>query len=230
MQEKISVLIPSYNEEDNISACITRVKRALKKFDHEIIVIDDGSADKTAEVASKFKSVKVISYKPNRGKGYALKRGIKNSAGSIIAQVDTDCQFLPEEIPKLIDPIIRGRADITFGSRFLKGSKIKKNSLTKVKRLANYVDSLLASFFCLRRITDVQAGFKAFKANVLKELDFKEERFGYEPEIAVLASKKGCRIMDVPITYEKRVASQSNIKFFRDTFHIIRGMMKALLS
>ena len=141
MDPKISVIVACYNEQGNIVDTINRIHKTLPSA--EIVVVDDGSSDKTAEVskATKIPNLKIIRYTPNRGKGNAIRVGNKNSSGEIVAQVDADSQFPPEELNNLIVPIKEGKVDIVFASRFVKNSTVEGGSLTRMRRIANYVVS-----------------------------------------------------------------------------------------
>ncbi len=216
----LSVIIACYNEEKNIAETIARVYKTVPYA--EILVVDDGSKDKTSEVAKetgkrlKIKNLRVIRYTPNKGKGNAIKVGIDNAQGKIQAQVDADSQFPPEELPELIQPILDGKADLTFCSRFIKGSTVQKGSLTRMRRLANYVVSGFTSILSGTRLTDVNAGFKAWKSDVIRDLEIECKHFGYEPEIAILAAQKGYKIIEVPVNYKGRQTGVSNVKLLRD--------------
>lgn len=214
--KNISIIIACYNEEKNIRNTIERVHKTLPKA--EIIVVDDGSKDKTTDIAKStgIKGLKVISYTPNRGKGYAIKRGINAGSCPFQAQIDADSQFLPEELPFLLKPIFEGKADITFASRFIKGSTIQKGSLTKMRRLANFVVSGFTSILAGKRYTDVNAGFKAWKSKTIKDIDIRCEHFAYEPEIAIMAKKRGYKIVEIPINYKGRQVGITNVKLLRD--------------
>ncbi len=204
--------------------------KGVKKlpFEKEIIVVDDGSVDATYEVAKEL-GVKAFKFEKNRGKGAAFRKGIEESKGDIIVQIDADSQFPPSEIPKLIEPLLKKEADITFGSRFLKSSKLEEDSVSKTNLIGNKVDSFLTSIFCGFKVTDVQAGFKAFTRDAIKKINFKEDRFSYEPEIAVLASKRKLKVIDVPISYKQRKGGKSKIKFFSDAYMIIKTIIKTWL-
>ncbi|MBW2981163.1 glycosyltransferase family 2 protein [Candidatus Woesearchaeota archaeon] len=214
--KSLSVIVACYNEEKNILDTIKRVHRAMPNA--EIVVVDDGSKDKTSKIAksSGIKNLKVIRYTPNQGKGNAIKVGINNASGEIMAQVDADSQFPPEELPRLIKPILNGKADIVFASRFVKGSTVQKGSLTRMRRLANYVISGFTSVLCGKRLTDVNAGFKAWKSDVIRDIDLQCKDFAYEPEIAIMAQKKGYKIIEVPVNYKGRQTGISNVKLIRD--------------
>ncbi len=227
---KLSVIVACYNEEKNIPETIRRIHKTVP--DAEIIVVDDGSKDNTSRIARdiakklKIKNFRVIRYTPNKGKGNAIKVGVESAKGEIQAQVDADSQFPPEEIPKLISPIIEGRADLTFCSRFIKGSTIQKGSLTRMRRLANYIVSGFTSILAGTRLTDVNAGFKAWKTDAIRNIDFNCKHFGYEPEIAILSREKGYRIVEVPVNYKGRQKGISNVKLLRDGIIIPLYLLK----
>lgn len=227
-KEKISVIIATYNEEGNIGKSIESVRRVLPYA--EIIVVDDGSTDQTVAEARYFESdlVKIIP-SIHKGKGGAVKTGIKAVSGSITVQIDADLQFLPEEIPLLLQPILEQKADIVFGSRYLRPSTIQKGSVSSIKRLASFVASSLVSLFCLKKYTDVFAGMKAWNSEVIRDIDLRIDNFGYEAEIAIMARKKNYRIMEIPVSYRKRLLGESKIKIIRDVFTISKAILKTIL-
>jgi glycosyltransferase involved in cell wall biosynthesis len=223
---KLSVIVACYNEEKNIVETIRRIHNTVP--DAEIIVVDDGSKDKTAEVAmnAKIKNVKVVRYTPNQGKGRAIRVGIDNSTGDIMAQVDADSQFPPEEIPELIEPIIQDKADIVFSSRFVNGSTVQKGSLTRIRRVANHVVSGITSILAGKKLTDVNAGFKAWTAKSIRDIDIRCNHFAYEPEIAIMAKKRKYRILEVPVNYKARDKGATSVKLIRDGIIIPLYLLK----
>jgi glycosyltransferase involved in cell wall biosynthesis len=164
----------------------------------------------------KHPSMIIVHNKNDKGKGHGIRIGIQEATKQIMAQVDADSQFPPEELPQLIQPILNNQADIVFASRFVKGSTIEKGSLTRMRRLANYVVSGFTSLLSGNRLTDVNAGFKAWKSSTIRDLNITCNHFGYEPEIAILAAKKGHRIVEVPVNYKGRQRGISNVKLIRD--------------
>ena len=172
----------------------------------------------------------MIAYRPNRGKGYAIRVGVKNAARKLQAQIDADSQFPPEELPGLVDPILKGKADIVFASRFVKGSTIQKGSLTRMRRLANFVVSGFTSVLCGKRFTDVNAGFKAWKSSVIKDIDFRCTHFAYEPEIAIKGMDKGYKFVEVPVNYKGRQLGITNVKLLRDGVIIPLYLLRLKLS
>jgi len=214
---EVSIIIASFNEEKNIKGTIERIYCVMPNC--ELILVEGGN-DRTIEIAEeekkKYPSIIIIHNKDDKGKGHGIRVGIAAATKQIMAQVDADSQFPPEELPQLIQPILDDKADIVFASRFVKGSTIESGSLTRMRRLANYVVSGFTSLLCGNRLTDVNAGFKAWKSDVIRNLDIKCNHFGYEPEIAILAAKKKYRIMEVPVNYKGRQRGITNVKLLRD--------------
>ncbi len=227
---EISVIIASFNEEKNIRETIERIYKTLPNCE---LILVEGGTDKTIEIAQeerkKYPTMRIIHNTKDKGKGQAIRVGIDAATKSLIAQVDADSQFPPEELPRLIQPILEEKADIVFASRFVEGSTIEAGSLTRMRRLANYVVSGFTSFLCGQRLTDVNAGFKAWKSAIIKNLDIRCDHFGYEPEIAILAAKRGYRILEVPVNYKGRQRGISNVKLLRDGIIIPLFLIKTKL-
>lgn len=220
--EKVSIVIPAYNEERNLPHMIESLRK-LKDFDLEIIVVDDGSRDKTAEVARSL-GAKVVSYSPNRGKGAAFREAISYITAEYVVQIDADHQFQPSDIPHLVESLKKG-SDIVLGSRF-KGGTIERGSVTKVNSFGNWAMSLATSLFSGHRVYDIMAGFKAFKTNALRALGLKTNHFGYEAEIVVRGESMGFKIDEVPITYKHRIDGVSNVKKLKDGIRVLTTIIK----
>jgi glycosyltransferase involved in cell wall biosynthesis len=221
--DDLSIIVPAYKEEDMIVETVNRIRVVYPRA--EIIVVDDGSPDKTAEMARSANATIVYVQPKNMGKGAAFRKGIELSTRDIIVQIDADCQFLPEEIYRLVAPIRNGEADVTLGSRFMKNGWCEPGSVSPRNKLGNYIDSLITSIACMKRFTDVQAGFKGFKTAKLKMIDFRQDNFSYEPEIVILAVKQKLRVLDVPISYKKRIKGNSNINFLKDAYRITKTVI-----
>jgi glycosyltransferase involved in cell wall biosynthesis len=224
-EDKLSILIATYNEEGNIGKALEHIKEIFPTA--QIIVVDDGSSDQTVSEAKAFESesVKIIP-SLHSGKGGAVKTAIKMASGDIMVQIDADLQFPAEEIPVLLAPILEEKADIVFGSRYLRPSAIQPGSVSFIKRLASLFASGLVSLICLKRYTDVFAGMKAWKTQAIRDIDIRIDNFGYEAEIAIMARKKNYRIIEVPVSYRKRLAGESKIKIIRDIFIISKSIFQ----
>lgn len=224
----ISIIIPGYNEEKNIASVVQDVLKLKKQYAIEIIVIDDGSKDKTAEIAKKTGADSVISYKKNKGKGGAFRVGIDHAKGQYIIQIDADHQFQPNEIPQFIKAL-QEDYDIVCGTRFNKGT-VEEGSVSIVNLFGNWLVSFVTTFFSGIHVTDIMAGFKGFTKEAANKLDLKTAHFGYEAEIIVKAGKLGLKVKEIPITYKKRIFGQSSLNAIRDGIKVTFTIAKMYLT
>lgn len=220
----VSIILTSYNEEKNIGRTIKDCQKLKKFFPVEIIVVDAASKDKTIEIARKMRVDRIIRFPFKRGKGADFWAGGLAANGDYIIQIDTDHQFQPNEIPLFVDALSKG-ADVVIGTRF-GGGKIQKGSITSKNLFGNWVMSALTSIACGRRITDVMAGFKGFKKDAFLALDLKERHFEYEAETVVKAVKSGMNLVQLPITYTKRVGGASGIRALRDGLNVCKAIAR----
>jgi len=196
---KISVLIPVYNEEKTVALIIESVKKLRPLYSLEIVAVDDGSTDNSAKVIRKH-DVRLIQHKRNMGKGAAIRTGLENSTGDIVVIQDADLEYDPQFIPKLVEPIIAKKTQVVYGSRFkgkCKGMKIKN-------RLGNIILSSAVSLLFKTKITDMMTGYKAFRKDVLGDINLTSRGFEFEPEVTAKIISKGVKILEVPIGYEAR--------------------------
>jgi glycosyltransferase involved in cell wall biosynthesis len=212
---KISVVIPVYNEIDTIEEILVRVDQvAIKK---EIIVIDDFSNDGTRErlkkIAAGKDSVKVIYHSRNRGKGAALRTGFESVTGDIIIIQDADLEYDPNEYPKLLEPILDGRADVVYGSRFIGGPH---RVLFFWHYVGNKFLTLISNALTNLNLTDMETCYKVFKSQILRDINLKSNRFGFEPEFTAKVAKKRLRIYEVPISYSGRTYSEGKKITWKD--------------
>jgi len=205
----VSVIIPTFNEGEIIKTTLERVLRLRKKLNLEVIVVDDGSTDQTREIVKDFKDVNLISHKKNKGKGEAIVTGTFGSRGGIIVIQDADLEYFPEEIPKLIDPILQGKADFVFGSRFL--GTIKGMSWSH--KVGNMILSFAARLLYNTPITDIMTGHKAFSRILIETVELSELRFGVEVELTAKLFGNGWKLEEVPIAYEYRRKGKSKIMY-----------------
>ncbi len=224
----VSIILTSYNEEKNIGRTIKDCKVLKKFFPIEIIVVDAASKDKTIEIAKKMKVDKILRFPIKRGKGADFWAGGLLATGDYIIQIDTDHQFQPNEIPLFVEALDKG-ADVVIGTRF-GGGKIQKGSVTFRNYFGNWVMSAATSLGCGRRITDVMAGFKGFKQNAFLALDLKERHFEYEAETVTKACRMGMNLVQLPITYTKRVGGTSGIRALQDGINVIKAIWKVYFS
>ena len=200
---KVSVVIPVYNEVGTIERIVSRVQTIrLKK---EIIIVDDGSTDGTGErlkeIDRKQGNVKVFYHTWNQGKGAALRTAFPSVTGDIVIIQDADLEYDPREYSRLLKPILDGRADVVYGSRFL-GGPDRRPFLWH--RVGNRFLTFLSRAMTNLDLTDMETGYKVFKRQVLKEMTLKSNRFGFEPEFTAKVAKKGFRVDEVPISYHHR--------------------------
>jgi len=223
----VSIILTSYNEEKNIGRTIKDCQK-LKDFPIEIIVVDAASKDSTVEIAKKMKVDRILRFPYKRGKGADFWAGGLVAKGDYIIQIDTDHQFQPYEIPMFIEALETG-ADVVIGTRF-DGGKIQKGSITKTNWFGNWVMSALTSLACNKRITDVMAGFKGFRKEAFLALDLRERHFEYEAETVTKAVKMGMKLVQLPITYTKRVGGVSGIRALQDGLNVCKAIAKVYFS
>ncbi len=224
----VSIVIPAYNEEKTIEQILFRTNKTMETtgIPYEIIMVDDGSSDRTRLLAERHKAT-VLSNGKNTGKGYALRRGFKNASGNIIITMDADGSHKPEEIPRLLKPLLTG-ADIVVGSRLL-GSR-EKGSVKKLNLVGNYLFNLLILLLTRKRITDSQTGFRAFKKKVIQEIRITSEGYEIETELTVKTLKNGYQLREEPITCERRKDGCSHLSPLLDGFEIFKNIIKASIS
>jgi glycosyltransferase involved in cell wall biosynthesis len=201
----VSVLMPVYNEEATVGTVIRRVL-ALGSLIKEIIVVDDGSSDRTGEIvqsiADRNPVVRYVRQPANRGKTAAIQRALQEASGEIVIVQDADLEYDPSEIPAVIEPILSGHADVVYGSRFL--VRRAARVLYFYHYLANSALTFLSNLLTNRNMTDIETCYKAFRAGVVKPLELTSRGFGMEVEITALVSHTRARTYEVPISYYGR--------------------------
>ena len=205
---KLSVIIPAYNEINTIGEILSRVLEV--EFPKEVIVVDDGSTDGTREFLREWEAerekksndeVRILYQPQNMGKGAALRSGFQAATGELIIIQDADLEYHPQEYPKLIEPILDGRADVVYGSRFL---GTPRRVLMFRHTLGNKFLTFISNLCTDLNLTDMETGYKVFKKEVLEHLHLKSNRFGFEPEVTAKVAKMNYRIYEVPISYSGR--------------------------
>ena len=223
---KVSVVIPVYNERATIEQIVKGV-RDTRIGDIEIIVVDDGSTDGTQQVLKeKISSLaNQVIYQPrNMGKGAALRTGFAAATGDVVLVQDADLEYNPGDYPTLLEPILTGKADAVFGSRFMGGRPHRV--LYFWHMVGNRFLTLLSNMFTNLNLTDVETCYKAFRAEVIKNLDLREDRFGFEPEVTAKLAKAKCRIYEVGISYNGRTYSEGKKVNWKDGFHAIYAIVR----
>jgi glycosyltransferase involved in cell wall biosynthesis len=223
---RVSFLIPAYNEEATIGEVLDRID-ALG-LDAQVIVVDDGSTDRTAEIVeARQRDGLVVLHQSNRGKGAALRAAIPHVDGDIAVVQDADMEYDPAEVPALIELIERGVADVVYGSR-LRGGRPQRAYLFW-HLVGNRFLSLLTNILFNTTLSDMETGYKAFRADVLRSLDLRENGFGIEPEITGKVCKRGLRIYELPIAYYGRTYAEGKKITWRDGFGAIRVLLAVRL-
>ena len=227
---KVSIIIPVFNEANTILKILKKIKK-IKKINKEIIIINDGSTDDTKKIIEKkCKGLfnKLISYKNNRGKGYACRKGLKNVTGKIVIIQDADLEYDPKDYLKLLNPILKKKTNVVYGSRVLKGGvRIRPRSFDVVVRLsANHFLTFLSNILNNHNLTDAHTCYKVFKSNLIKKINLYEDGFNFCPEITAQFSKINERIHEVPINYYGRTHDQGKKIYFSDGIKAIYALFK----
>ena len=222
----ISVIIPCFNECSTISKILDKVLEN-KNFNYEIIVVDDFSTDGTREILKKISKDKIqhlILNEKNYGKGYSIKQGVKIATGEIILIQDADLEYDPRDYSKLLLPILENNADIVYGSRFMGTSQ--KRVLYFWHTMGNAFLTFLSNMFTNLNLTDMECCYKVFRSKIIKNIELKENRFGFEPEITAKISKIDIRIYEVGVSYYGRKYSHGKKITWKDGFSALRCILK----
>jgi glycosyltransferase involved in cell wall biosynthesis len=223
----LSIIIPVYNEELTVGNVIDRVKNVMQKtgLKHEIIVVDDCSYDKSLESAKKH-NAKIYTLKEHLGKGYALRAGFAKARGNIIITIDSDGSHRPEELPRVLNPILQDKADLVIGSRYLNQKNVASRKLNAFGvQIFNFLIQLLTGV----AITDSQSGYRAMKREVLKNQKLKSGGYEIESEMLVKTAKKSFRVTEVPISFEQRTYGRSGVDPMVDGSKILLSIILAYM-
>jgi glycosyltransferase involved in cell wall biosynthesis len=220
---ELSVIVATFNEEATVETCVRRIL-AVFPTGCEVLVVDGGS-DRTRDVvtrlAAELPCLRYVRNENDRGKGHATKTGIAAARGAIMVEIDADLQFPPEQIPRLIEPIRAGQADVVLGSRFLKSSERLPGSTTWLRSFGNWTTSAYASLLFCHRMTDVLAGMKAWSRRTVEAIQLVSDNYSYEVEIPVKALREGLRVFDVPVTTDARQGGATNVNVVADGVTIL---------
>lgn len=223
---KLSVIIPCYNEVNTIDTILRAVKN-MHYENKEIIVIDDNSSDGTVEKlknSCELIADNIIYHDRNRGKGAALRSGIKAATGDIVIIQDADLEYDPNEIPNIIQPILEDKADVVYGSRFIGGSHHRV--LYYWHSVGNKLLTLLSNMCTDINLTDMETCYKAFTREVIQSIEIEEDRFGFEPEITAKVAKMKCRIYEVGIPYYGRTYKEGKKIGWKDGVSAVKCILK----
>ena len=220
---KLSVLVPVYNEEQTLEEVVRRV--CAFPVSKEIILVDDGSKDRSRDILTRLQEendrakdplnqIRVFFQPQNQGKGAAIKTAMGYVSGDIVLVQDADLEYDPKDYPALLAPIEAGQADVVYGTRFAGGGAHRV--LFFWHSLGNRALTLFSNMLTNLNLSDMEVGYKVFRAEILKNIELKSNRFGFEPEITVKLAKKGCRFYEVPISYHGRTYEEGKKITWKD--------------
>jgi glycosyltransferase involved in cell wall biosynthesis len=230
LKTPISVIIACLNEEDTIVECLERLLQTAPAS--EILVVhggEDRTCERARSVAQSHPNVIVFRNQNDHGKGSAIRAGIARATHEWMCQFDADLQFDPEDIPRVMAPMLEGRADVVLGSRFMKGADVSDYQFSFFRGMGNRVVSAWTSLLCGQVVTDVTTGYKAWTKAAIEKIDFQDDGFVYEVEISMRASMEGLRVAQVPVKYhDRRGGISGHGSGWRETLSIVRTGFRIL--
>ena len=214
---KLSIIMPVYNEASTIDEIVRRVRNVEVDCAKELIIVDDGSTDGTRGIlqmiAHGSPDIKLVVHERNLGKGAAVRTALAHATGDVVLIQDADLEYDPRDYPRLLGPIREGYADVVFGNRFHGGPH---RVLYFRHHLGNRILTTLTNVVTDLNLSDMEVGYKVFRADVLRQMELRSNRFGFEPEVAVKVAKRGCRIYEVAISYHGRTYEEGKKATWRD--------------
>ena len=225
----VSVVIPVFNEEQTIGDIVTRTKKILDQLgvSYEILVVDDGSVDRSADIAQAREAH--VLREAHQGKGYALRSGFRQARGELIVTIDADGSHQPEEIPVVLQHLTDDKADFVVGSRFA-NSEANKTKVPKINRAGNRLFNNMTGYLTGVKISDSQSGFRAIRASLIKKMKLSSHGNEVESEMLVKALRMGARVAETPISFDQRTIGRSKLDPLQDGLRILYAIIASYLS
>ncbi len=221
---KLSVIVPVFNERNTVVEIMRRMRAVALPIEREIILVDDGSSDGTRQVLEQLadSTVRVVKHGENRGKGAAIRTGLEQVTGDLVLIQDADLEYDPEDWPKLLAPIFRGKATVVYGSRFTG----ERRNMLFLHWMGNRLLSLITNVLYNTTLSDMETCYKLFDRRVFDGITIRSDRFDFEPEITAKILRKGIRIYEVPISYTGREFEEGKKITWRDGFAALYALVK----
>ena len=221
---KLSVIVPVFNERNTVVEIMRRMRAVALPIEREIILVDDGSSDGTRQVLDQLadSTVRVVQHAANRGKGAAIRTGLEQVTGDLVLIQDADLEYDPEDWPKLLAPIFRGKATVVYGSRFTG----ERRNMLFLHWMGNRMLSLVTNVLYNTTLSDMETCYKLFDRSVFDGITIRSDRFDFEPEITAKVLRKGIRIYEVPISYTGREFEEGKKITWRDGFAALYALVK----
>jgi len=220
----LSVIVPVFNERVTVAEVIRRIRAVEVPVDVEVIVVDDGSSDGTDKVLTALgdSTVRVLTHPVNQGKGAAIRTGMASARGDLLLIQDADLEYDPADWPRLLEPILRGKARVVYGSRFTG----ERKNMMPLHWIGNRFLSLVTNLLYSSTMSDMETCYKLFDRRVLEGITVESDKFDFEPEITAKVLRRGFRIYEVPISYAGREASEGKKITWRDGMGALRALIK----
>ncbi len=220
----LSVIVPVFNERNTVAEIVRRMRHVELPLEREIIMVDDASCDGTSDIlkALEDSTVHIVRHITNLGKGAAIRTGLAQARGELILIQDADLEYDPDDWPRLLNPVLRGKAQVVYGSRFTG----EHRNMVFLEWVGNRFLSLVTNVLYNTTLSDMQTGYKLFDRRVLDSITIRSDRFDFEPEITAKVLRKGCRIYEVPVSYAGREGDEGRKFTWRDGLRALATLVR----